>query len=129
MKKYVTDTHALLWYLAGSARLGEEARVVFDAAAAGDAEIIVPAIVVAEIVMLAEKRSAIDFQRIMSEVRSMGGFLFVPLLAETASAIQHISALPDIHDRLIVAEAMHQRAALITFDKAITGAGLVEVVW
>jgi hypothetical protein len=39
------------------------------------------------------------------------------------------STLPDIHDRLIVAETLDLGAALITRDQGITASGLVEVVW
>ena len=40
-----------------------------------------------------------------------------------------MTALPDIHDRLIVAEAMIQNMPLISFDEAITKSKLVDVVW
>jgi predicted nucleic acid-binding protein len=53
---YVTDTHALIWYLNGSQRLGAQARAAFDSASAGASQIVVPVIVFAEIVFLAERR-------------------------------------------------------------------------
>jgi PIN domain nuclease of toxin-antitoxin system len=53
----------------------------------------------------------------------------VPLEPDTALGIEALSALPDIHDRLIVAEARAQNAALITRDAAVTAARLVITVW
>ncbi len=129
MEKYVTDTHALLWYLVGSPRLGKRARAAFDAAVAGDAEIIIPAIVVAELVMFAEKYRTIRPDMIFSKLQTESGFQIVPLMPETAAKIHDLIALPDIHDRLIAAEALYQKCALITFDQRITDSSLVEVVW
>ncbi|NCP16598.1 type II toxin-antitoxin system VapC family toxin [bacterium] len=129
MPQFVTDTHALIWYLVGSPRLGSKARVAFDETAAGNAQVVIPAIVVAEMVMLAEKHRTIQFHGILSELRAISGFQFAPLMPDTAIAIQHLTILPDIHDRLITAEALHQGSALITADGGITDSGLVEVVW
>ena len=56
MTLYLADTHALIWYLSGSPLLSTNARAAFDEAIHGDSQAIVPAIVLAEIVMLAEKQ-------------------------------------------------------------------------
>ena len=129
MNRYVTDTHALIWYLVGSSRLGHKARVAFDEAVAGNAQVIIPAIVIAEMVILAEKHRTIQFCELLSELRAISGFQFVPLTPDTAMAIQRLTILLDIHDRLITAEALQQGSALITADGKITDSGLVEVVW
>jgi len=52
-----------------------------------------------------------------------------PLSPEAAIRIQSLIALSDIHDRLIVAEALETGATVITRDQAITTSGLVRVVW
>ncbi len=39
MSDYVTDTHALIWYLENSPRLGSQARAAFDACDQGEARI------------------------------------------------------------------------------------------
>jgi len=129
MDEYIADTHALIWYLGGSERLGNEARTIFDSAIAGESLILIPAIVVAELMMFAEKHKTIEPDKIVSELRSKSGFQFLALLPETAAKIKDFPSLPDIHDRLIVAETVLQGATLITFDKAITASGLVNVIW
>jgi len=48
---------------------------------------------------------------------------------ESALQLRDLSAIPEMHDRIIVAAAIEYDAVLITFDKTITASGLVEVVW
>jgi len=129
MSGYITDTHALIWYLVGSPRLGGEARTLFDSAVEGDSQIFIPAIVVAELMMFAEKRKTIDPEKILAKLRDTPGFGFLPLLPETAEKIRELTALSDIHDRLIVADPMAQNMPLISFDESITKSKLVEVIW
>jgi len=129
MSGYITDAHALIWYLAGSSRLGNATCLAFESAIGGGSVIYVPAIVVAELVMFAEKHKTIRPENILAELRSKSAFQFLALLPETASKIQDLTAPPDIHDRLIVAEAMLQNFPLITLDGSITRSKLVEVVW
>ena len=45
MNRYVTDTNGLIRYLADSAKLGNNARVLFDEADAGNCIILIPAMV------------------------------------------------------------------------------------
>jgi hypothetical protein len=47
MNFYVSDTHALFWYLINSPLLGVNAHLAFDEADAGQALIYIPAIVIA----------------------------------------------------------------------------------
>jgi PIN domain nuclease of toxin-antitoxin system len=80
--------------------------------------------------MLVEKRRrAVDATNIFAALQAAPGFRFTSLTPQTALRIQSLTALPDIHDRLIVAEALESGATLITRDEAITASGLVPVVW
>jgi len=86
MSLYVTDTHALLWYLGGSPQLSIAARSAFDEAASGSGEVRVPAIVLAELVMLVEKRRImIDVNEIVAALRAIPGFDLTSLSPEIAS--------------------------------------------
>lgn len=130
MSLYVTDTHALLWYLAGSPQLSVAARSALDEAVHGSGEVRVPAIVLAELVMLVEKRRiTTDVNGIVAALRAIPGFCLTSLSPEIAIRIQSLTALPDIHDRLIVAEALESGASLITCDQVITRSGAVATVW
>lgn len=130
MALYIVDTHALLWYLGGSPQLSGPARAALDEAASGLSQVLVPAIVLSELVMLAEKRhGTIDMARIVEVLQAAPGFRLSSLSPEIAVRIQSLTALPDIHDRLIVAEALEAGATLITRDQTITASGLVPTLW
>lgn len=130
MALYVTDTHALVWYLSGSPLLSVAARSAFDEVTTGVSQVNVPAIVLAELIMMAEKqRDAINVPRIVTTLRDTPGFRLTALSPEVALRIQSLTSLPDIHDRLIVAEALETGATIITRDQIITASGLVPVVW
>src|SRR3972149_11862618 len=130
MAPYIADTHALLWYLAGSPQLSPAARSAFDEATVGASEAIVPAIVIAELVMLAEKRRGlVDLVRVVESLQSKPGFRLTSLTPEIALGTRPLCALPDIHDRLIVAEAIELGATIITRDRAIAASGLAPVSW
>ena len=104
---YITDTHSLLWYLQGSSQLGVAARQVFDDVVAGTANLVIPVMVMAEMVLLLEKgRAAIDLDAILGTVYSLPAVTIAPLTLEVTLGIRELSVLPDMHDRLIVAEAV-----------------------
>jgi PIN domain nuclease of toxin-antitoxin system len=45
---YIVDTHALIWYLTDDRKLGKQASAIFAAAERGETQLVVSAIVVAE---------------------------------------------------------------------------------
>lgn len=130
MITYVCDTHALLWYLAQPRLLGVQARHAFAEAAAGRARIIVPVIVFAEIIFAVERgRFQADVSRIMELVKSTPCFRIVPLNLAGVCRLQRATAIPEMHDRLIVGEALWRKAALITRDGTIIKTGMVPTIW
>lgn len=127
---YVADTHSLIWYLIGSPQLGVRARQAIDDAVSGRAALIIPVIVLAKLVLLVEKgRILASLDAMLALLHGQEGFLIQPLSVEVVLIIRGPSQLPDIHDRLIVAEALMHNAALITRDRAITSSDLVSVLW
>jgi PIN domain nuclease of toxin-antitoxin system len=130
MASYVADTHALLWYLSGSQRLGADARITLDEAVTGVNEILIPAIVIAEFIRITKKYGqAVDVARILTSLQEKPGFHLTALTPDIVLGIRPLTMLPDLHDRLIVAEAIANGAKLITCDKAITASGATAVVW
>jgi PIN domain nuclease of toxin-antitoxin system len=96
----------------------------------GEAELYVPAIVIAELVMLVEKRRiAINLDDVLQTLRTVPSAHLTSLSHELALRIQALKAFDDIHDRLIVAETLERDAVLITRDETITQSGLVVTVW
>jgi len=80
--------------------------------------------------MLIEKRRlTIDMAQIVARLRGAPGFRLTALSPEIAIQIQSLTAFPDIHDRLIVAETREAGASVITRDQMIAASGLVPTVW
>lgn len=113
MDTYVIDTHAWVWQMFQPKKLGIRAARVLSAADRGEARIHIPAVVLAELLMIAGKRR---LEYLTPEI--------VPQLASQACA-----AVPEIFDRLVVTEARWRDAPLITRDPEIRAAGLVPIIW
>ena len=59
MEQYVIDTHALLWYLAGDARISKAAKEIIQKCEAGEFLILAPSIVLIESIEVINKRRII----------------------------------------------------------------------
>ena len=134
MTRYVTDTHALVWYLQSSSQLSDAARTIFVEADEGKNEISVPSIVLVEFVYLAE-RKRIEFALVKKAFDLLTpatlNYRVVSLDTEIVRALQEIDRvkIPEMPDRIIAATAKHLNISLVTRDEAITSSGLVTVVW
>lgn len=131
---YVADTHAMVWYLFAQSRLGTDALTVLTDAAAGNARIFLPAVAVAEMIMVVEKRRipGITMSQLEIELelmRQSASYEFLPLLPDTVIQSRTLTAIPDIFDRLIVTESVRLGLPLITGDTVIRASSLVTVVW
>lgn len=130
MTNYVADTHSLLWYFARPQRLGPNAAEAFAQVAARTANLIVPLIVVAELIMALEhKPASANLDYILEQLQNSANVNIIDLSLARVLDLQKLTAISDMHDRFIVAEAIARGAALITIDQAITDSGLVNVVW
>lgn len=130
MKTYIADTHSLLWYFARPDRLGNQARLVFDEVANGTANLFIPAIVVAELIFTVENKPIqANIDEILQGLVSSPNITLLDLTVKTTMRLQTLTAIPEMHDRLIVADAIEHQATLVTYDKAITNSELVTVVW
>lgn len=133
MTDYVTDTHALIWYLENSPRLGSEARAAFDACDQGEASIYVPTICLVEIIYLIEKeRIPEDMFVLLEEELKAGtsGLVLTDLNADVVKEIKNVNRddVPDLPDRIIAAIALSLKLPLITRDRKIQASGL-ETIW
>jgi PIN domain nuclease of toxin-antitoxin system len=127
---YVSDTHALVWYLTADGRLSGPAQAALADAAA---EIIVPAIVLAEIHYLhAKGRIPLDLATTIHFIGSSQNASVYPLNEVVA---QRLPPTLNIHVGLVVATAlvlrdMHgKKTTVITRDAAIKSSGLIQVCW
>ncbi len=127
---YVVDTHSLVWFLEANKRLGKRARSILLKA---DTEIVIPAIVLAESKFLfAKKRISIDPDMIYRRVITARNCAIYPL---DEAVIAKMPTTLEIHDAIIIAtglviqEALGTKVAVITRDKAIVDAGLIDTLW
>jgi PIN domain nuclease of toxin-antitoxin system len=65
----------------------------------------------------------------LQALRESDGYRPCPLFTNTVLSSHSLTAIPDICDRLIVAEALSRRCSLITRDGVIRSTGLVATVW
>jgi len=127
---YVVDTHALVWYFTGSRKLGETALEVFRESTNGLHLMIIPAIVLAEVIDIAEKkRVGISFNELLEKIDCSGNFDLMALDREVLKMVDKLKGLYELHDRIIVATAKLLECPLITKDSRITEAEVVEVIW
>ena len=103
MNFYVADTHALFWYFVASPLLGVQARAAFDEGKRGQALIYIPAIVLAELFFLNEKkRSPIDFAATFALLTQSAQFVLLPFEPIDTLQFERDKGVPEIHDRIIV---------------------------
>ena len=131
--KYVVDTHALIWFLEGSPRLGSKARAILSAP---DSQLVVPATALAEAVWIVERgRTSIsEATTILKLVNLDTRAVVYPLDANVIQKTISLFAIGEMHDRQIVATAMileeqGEKIALLSCDQNITVSGLVTVIW
>jgi PIN domain nuclease of toxin-antitoxin system len=134
MKEYVADTHALLWPLYLPDRVGHAARAAFAAADAGEARIHVPALVVAEVLMVAEKgrMRGVTKAAVLPVIAQMRGSSNYPLSTLPPSLVlrsAEIPSIPDIFDRIIAAEALVRAVPLLSCDSVLRRVADVLTVW
>ena len=127
---YVTDTHALLWYLTGDKKLGKQAKAIFLAAEQGQTTISASVIVLTELFQANKKWGWFpDFPTLYNLIRNKPSYSFVPLEADDVLDFDRDAAVPEMHDRIIAGLARRLGAPLLTADSLIAKAGIVRIVW
>jgi PIN domain nuclease of toxin-antitoxin system len=126
----VLDTHAWIWWAAGSPKLGPRARSRIESAES----VGLAAVSVWEVAMLAAK-GRIEFDRpTLTWVRQALLLPRLELLALTPEVSVRAAELRagfpgDPADRMIVATVLEARAALATCDNRLRRSNLVETIW
>ena len=123
--KLLLDTHAALWWLADDDRIGDEvARQLTD----DSNQVLISAVVVWEVAI---KRSLgkLEAPKAIGPTLVQAGAQPLPVTIEHAAAVEN---LPWVHrdpfDRLLVAQALTEDAALVSCDEPFSQYG-VSIVW
>jgi PIN domain nuclease of toxin-antitoxin system len=132
-RKYVLDTHALLWYLEGNPRLATAAKTIIDEPGA---ELVLPVIALAEAAFVVERRRSTipSVANLLESIQADSRIEVCPVTMEIFQQSLTAQTIPELHDRLIVATVLHlislgHSVRLLTKDSIITNAQLVPVVW
>ena len=130
LARFVVDTHALWWYLRSPERLTTAASAVFRLAETGNATIIVPAIAVAEFYFLSAKLGQpIPPSDLLAALDAVGGIELSDLGRAQLERLDRFPEIPEMHDRLIAAEATALDAPVVTRDETLTASWQIETVW
>lgn len=126
----MVGTHALWWYFDSPERLSAAVASIFRMVEHDDATIIVPAIVAAELYYLSVKLNRpITPTELVDVVNAMPGFEFSDLGWAQLEKLDQLQEVPEMHDRLIVAESLVLDAPVITRDRVFSNSSQVETVW
>ena len=124
-----TDTHSLVWYFSDEGRLSEKALNAFEDTFE-EGIVIVPSIVLAEIMFIAKKgRISLGFEETLGKIEEQENFEVAALDSDVLKVADTIEADLEMHDKLIVATALHLDSALITRDRRIRESGIVSTIW
>lgn len=127
---YVADTHALWWYLGSSDRLSPAADAVFRLVETGNALLMIPAIVIAEMYFLSVKLdNPISPADLFEALDSVEGVVISPLDRQQLAALEDVHDVPEMHNRLIAAEAFVRNAPIVTRDQVLTDSQHVATIW
>ena len=130
MEIYVVDAHALVWFITDNTRLSAEAYHLLEQAELAEVQVLIPAIVLAEIAYIAQrKRVDVAVDELLQRIEGGDGFAVVPFDMAIFKIMLQLPAGWEIHDRIIGATARYYNAKLITNDEVLTESTDVETVW
>ncbi|MEW6608484.1 MAG: PIN domain-containing protein [bacterium] len=117
---YILDTHILIWYFIGSKRLKKTIKDVIDTALNNGKKVLIPTIVLAEALDVAEKQKVVfDFKGMYQLIKNDDRFEIIGFSQVIFEEVMKLKTIPEIHDRIIVACAKFYSASIITKDKII----------
>jgi PIN domain nuclease of toxin-antitoxin system len=131
--EFALDAHALVWFLEGNPRLGANARLALQDPGS---VLYLPVIALAEACWVVQRgRSTIpSVAALLADVDADPRIVVIPLDRAILDISVTLTALAEMHDRHIVATALHLArpgfpVLLLTLDANITASGLVPMVW
>ena len=126
---YACDTMA--WVLRLEKRkLSSKARAIFGSVEAGDTNLVIPAIVLAEIGYLSERAKVdVTLKEVDTYCQKFPSAQIEPITADVIRKSFEIDDIPELHDRIIAGTARLKNLELITNDPMIVDSSHVMTVW
>ena len=131
MKRYLADTHALLWFLSAPQKLGRKAERVF-ATLGESSEIGVSTVSLWEIAVLHDEgrvRLSAGFSAWHEALARLPGVRIEPLFGEDVEEARSLRSLVDPFDRLIAGTALRLGVPLISRDRRIGKERRLRLIW
>lgn len=129
MNEFAADTMAIVLHLE-KRKSGATAKQIMHDAEAGNVIVHIPAIVFAEILYLSEKkRIGLTLADVEKHLQRYANFRVYSLDFDVIKAAETTTDIPELHDRLIAATAVHLKIPLITNDPKIQNSSFVKTIW
>ena len=133
MRRYLADTHVLLWFMGGEhRRIGPRARRVLSGLALGRSSLSVSTVSLWEIAMLGDEgriRLPLGFSAWCDALEAYRGVSIEPLIRGDIEEARAFRALRDPMDRLIAGTALRLDVPLLTADTRIAIDRRLRTIW
>jgi predicted nucleic acid-binding protein len=127
---FVVDAHALAWFVSEDPKISETARVILRKAENSEVEVLVPTMILAELLYVAQKKRILfGMEEVIKKISKGGDFVIVPFDFPIFEEVMKLPLDLELHDRIIVATARIYEAKVLTKDEKITKSGVVAVIW
>lgn len=129
MNKYVADTMALILILENR-KMPKRTKQIFEKAERNEAEIYIPAMVLAEVGYLSEKdRIETNIEEVRIYCDNHKSIREKKITFKSIEDAFTISDIPELHDRIIAGSAMELNLKLLTNDPMIEKSNFVKTIW
>lgn len=116
-KKYLLDTHVLLWWLAGDSRLRSKMHIIVSNP---ENYICVSATSSWEVTIKLMLNKGFKMQTSVSECFKMAGFPIIPITFEHTLMLEKLPLLhSDPFDRILISQALVEECVLLSTDEKI----------
>lgn len=133
--KYLLDTHALIWFLEGNSRLGQNAKNVLMNR---ESQFVLPLIALAEATIIIERgRTTIpDANQFVTRIYADSRIEIFPLTLDVFKRSMTAEGLkiPELHDRFIVSTGLYlqdlgETIEMVTKDAEILASNVLPIIW
>jgi len=129
VKAYVFDTHIFVWYVGGR-RVARAAARAFREIDRGVSRAWIPAVVPVELALLRERaRCEVGIAELEVTLDRNPELRILPLDLAQAREFALLPRALDPFDRMMLAAARSMRCPLLTADRVLRAAKLVETIW
>ena len=110
--------------------MGREAARILGEADQGLQSVYLSAITLMEVLYLSEAgRIDLPLATLVTTVSQSCNYAVVPVNTDVTMAAVGIDDVPDLHDRIIVATALHLGVPILTSDQTIAASQYVQALW